>query len=269
MASFVVHYLCGLKMCAFMEEKFSCTLSKAEKNEFLLGNFMPDSSHLCFGSFEGTPLEWKEEIQKEKVSTHFRNPIRSLYCIQCPSLSLFLSKYGALFYKHLSVLGYFFHLYTDCYFFRDLFLHSFQFLDVSLRPTVVKSRARFVKVLKNNVLYRVNDFWNQGGIYQDYTVMNRLLLQREDFCLDFDSLEEYAKKYFVNPGICEVDYSKVCSVLQQTREHVLESLELENLKLNVFSLEDILDFMDKIVYRFWNDYAFLLEEYFQLRDEIG
>lgn len=164
MASFVVHYLCGLKMCAFMEEKFSCTLSKAEKNEFLLGNFMPDSSHLCFDSFEGTPLEWKEEIQKEKVSTHFRNPIRSLYCIQCPSLSLFLSKYGALFYKHLSVLGYFFHLYTDCYFFRDLFLHSFQFLDVSLRPTVVKSRARFVKVLKNNVLYRVNDFWNQGDL---------------------------------------------------------------------------------------------------------
>ena len=265
MASFVVHYLCGLKMCTFIEEKFSCVLSKAENNEFLLGNFMPDSSRLLFEHFEGTPLEWKEEVQKEKISTHFRNPIRSLYCIQYPSLTLFLSKYGELFYKHLSVLGYFFHLYTDRYFFQDLFPRSFQFLDVSLRPTLVKSRARFVKIFKNNVLYRVNEFWDHGGIYQDYTIMNALLLGQEDFSLDFDSLEIYARDHFVNPGISEVDYFKVGPVLKQTKKYVNESLELESLDLSVFSLEDILNFMDRLVYRFWDDYAFLIEEYFRMK----
>lgn len=264
MASFVVHYLCGLKMLDFMEKKFSCILSEDEKNEFLLGNFMPDSSRLCFEDFNGTPLEWREEVQNEKISTHFRNPIHSLYCVQYPSLTLFLSKYDTLFCHHLSVLGYFFHLYTDRCFFRDLFPRSFHFLDISLRPTVVKSRARFVKVLKNNALYRVNDFWGREGMYQDYTIMNALLLKQEDFRLDFDSLEEYANRYFVNPGIGEVDYSKVGAVLKQTREYVSESLELENLELNVFSLEDILSFMDKLIFGFWNEYAFLIEKYFQL-----
>ena len=128
MPSYVIHYICGNKLI----EKYKVT--PKDKSLFLVGNLIPDSSKLL-GQMETASLsgdfrkEHRDEIQKEKHITHFRDIENQNKLIMLPKPNKFKDKYGI---SDLISLGYYYHLYTDKYFFSNIWKESFDFLTESL-----------------------------------------------------------------------------------------------------------------------------------------
>lgn len=71
------------------------------KNAFYVGNLLPDTV-------------------RGKTASHFRNPKHRGAMVEYPDLEMFLAKYRPLL-KDSSCLGYYFHLYIDRKFLKNIF----------------------------------------------------------------------------------------------------------------------------------------------------
>ena len=72
-------------------------------------------------------------------------------------------------------------------------------------------------------------FWTGTStlsIYSDYTILNKILLEYYNTSFDPDTLLEYAKTNFNNPGIEEVDYSKIVRIILKTKKYMATSFLL-------------------------------------------
>lgn len=270
MASFVIHHVAGLKFLDKLENDYGIVLSDKEKNQFLLGNLIVDSTRCKLQLKEGLT---KEEIQKlkyqhsqnvqnEKISTHFRKSDDKELCIQTPVVANFKTKYESLL-SDFSVLGYLFHLYTDKMFFDDLFTESFECLDKDLKPTIYIKDLKFIKSKKTGDIYLALDVWKKDSpvsIYSDYTTMNKIMLEHFDVNINFEKLLDCAENNFINPGIEEVDYNNIFSVLKKTSIYIKESYESENTHLKIFSIENVKQFIPDVINEFVNQYFYLFKE---------
>ena len=269
MASFVIHNIAGEVFLRELEGKYGIVLSEEDRNKFLMGNLIVDSSRLKKVYPENITEEEKKELafqyrklgQAEKISTHFRGEDDLDKCIQAPVMEKFINKYGNLFNKDISVLGYFFHLYTDKLFFDDLFTQSFRCLDASGKETIYAKEVRVIQTLKDMKKHLIMEFWNSknpNGIYTDYTKMNKILL--EYYYVNFSSEKLLASKdNFKNPGIEEVDYDNITSVIHKTSKYIEESYELDNVDLSVFDLNVVINFIPYVVENFIKNYSDLIE----------
>lgn len=267
MASFVIHNIAAEKLIKTLEEEYGVSIDKEAKNQFLLGNLIVDSSKLKYQQIEGkSPEESKKEYRKktqlEKVSTHFRNEDDANLCIQKPNLDKFLNKYGMLMSLDLSALGYFYHLFTDKKFFDDLFTKSFDTLDENGNHTIYTSETKMMKVNKNNKICGIKEFWSpdsKTSIYHDYTVMNKILLEYYGSSFDKDGLSESSLD-FVNPGIEEVDYSNITSIINKTDSFIKDSYSISDSELYVFDSEVVIEFISEVVYEFIQNYLLYFVE---------
>lgn len=268
MASFVIHHIAGAQFLKELEQKCGITLTEEQKNSFLLGNLIVDSTRLKKEITENLSEEekktWKREFQKmiqeEKVATHFRDKEDYRLCIQVPNLKAFLEKYQNLLTQDFSVLGYFYHLYTDKLFFNDLFCAAFDTLDQNFNHTDYVDQLCFMLIKKNMGIEKQEDVWahdSNVSIYQDYTVMNRLLLEYYRVSFDSDTLLESSKQ-FCNPGIKEVDYENVSSVIKKTKSYIEESYQTEG-SLHVFTEEQVKNFIQLVAGSFIESYYPLFE----------
>ena len=241
MASFVVHHVAGVIFLKQLEKKYHITLTENQKNQFLLGNLIVDSSNLNFNIPENVSLErlhimkkeYFEKQQKEKISTHFRN-INNL-CVQAPIIQKFIEKYNELIKTDMTVFGYLFHLYTDKRFFDDFFNESFEYLDENMEKTIYKSSLKYIRVKKNGNIYLASDVFSKisnVSIYDDYTVMNKLILNYYDIEFPFLSLYDFSQENFINPGIEEVNYENIFEILRKTKVYIEQSYNIESDKLN-------------------------------------
>lgn len=257
MASFVIHDIAGEQFLNAIQNRLGITLSKEEKNKFLMGNLIPDSSRINFTIPENVSKEelkqikWQRSlaIQDEKTSTHFRSPEEYDLAIQAPKLDKFIEKYSSLFTKDISVLGYFFHLYTDALFFGDLFEQTFTCLDENGEPTIYNSKTKSMELKKDNKRYPVTDIFSHDSevsIYQDYTKMNANVLNQFQTVFDLDGLVASAPT-FVNPGIEEVDYQNIVIVLNKTASFIKESYALTDSTLKVFDEKVVRQFIPEVV----------------------
>lgn len=268
MASFVVHNIAGEKFLQLLEES-SINLSPEQKDKFLLGNLIVDSSKIKKVIPEGVSAEelkkikkyYRNLIQDEKIATHFRDNNDLELCIQKPDLSKFINKYGNLFMEDISVLGYFFHLFTDKLFFEDLFKATFSCLDKDNKETNYAKEVTSMYVKKNGKIYNPMEFWNgdnKESIYHDYTVMNKILLEYYGCVFDKTRLLDSSKS-FQNPGIEEVDYNNVGSVINKTNAFINESYATEDNTLYVFDYEMVKNFISVVVHNFFNTYYDLIK----------
>ncbi len=268
MASFVIHHIAGEQFLKQLEQKYGITLTKKQKNEFLLGNLIVDSTRLRKEIPTGLSEEemkifkrnFQKLVQEEKVSTHFRDKNDYQLCIQCPNLNAFLEKYQGLLTTDFSALGYFYHLYTDKLFFKDLFCATFDCLDKELTKTEYLKELAFVKILKSGNIEKQEDVWSHDSevsIYQDYTVMNRLLLEHYGATFEIEELLENSKT-FQNPGIEEVDYQNITSVIKKTKSYIEQSYQTAG-SLHVFSEEQVKDFIKVASSEFIATYYHLFE----------
>lgn len=268
MASFVVHNIAGEKFLRLLEES-GINLSPEQKDKFLLGNLIVDSSKIKKVIPEGVSAEelkkikkyYRNLIQDEKIATHFRDNNDLELCIQKPDLSKFINKYGNLFKEDISVLGYFFHLFTDKLFFEDLFKATFSCLDKDGRETNYAKEVTSMYVKKNGRIYSQIEFWNgdnKESIYHDYTVMNKILLEYYGCIFDKNRLLDSSKS-FINPGIEEVDYSNITSVLNKTESFIKESYATEDNTLYVFDYDMVKNFISVVAHNFFNTYYDLIK----------
>ena len=269
MASFVIHHIAGEHFLSILKEKYQLELSPEQEKRFLLGNLIVDSSRITADIPKNLTKEELKELkqvirdrkQKEKIETHFRSELDVDYCIQAPQIAKFLSYYENLSKTDFSALGYLFHLYTDKMFFDNLFAETFECLDIYGKPTIYIKDTTYMRVKKNEVIYNIKDFWDNTStfsIYQDYTVMNKILLEyygttflEEEF-LNFIS-------FFINPGIKEVDYQNITDVIHKTSSFFQESYQVNNTHLNIFDTNQVKQFIEKVAINFVADYGFILE----------
>ena len=260
MASFVIHYIVGSKVLSILENEYGVVLSERQKQKFLLGNLIPDSSKLKFEIMEGETekdAKWrfKQLVQIEKKETHFRSDDDANLCIQVPVLEKFISKYGNLLGSDISSLGYLAHLYTDKYWFEDLFPKTFETLDDDFKPTNYLKEATKIKVTKTGNIFSLKEFWGnkgEGSIYEDYTIMNKMLLGVNGITFDAEKLISMSSG-FINPGIKEVDYDNIVKVIKKTASFIEESCNMENKSLSVFIDEKVIIFIEMCARRFIED----------------
>ena len=174
MPSYVIHHIAGTKLL----DKYK--VSDKKKGLFLLGNLIPDSIK-TLGN-ETDPIKVKElrdkyykEIQHEKNATHFRRKEDFNKNVQLCYLEDFLAKYGHLI-DDPTVFGYYYHLFVDNYFFSTVFDETFTCLDSNGHETDLSADTKNYLVLKNKKILTPDVFWSHAGIYDDYTKMNKILL---------------------------------------------------------------------------------------------
>ena len=255
MPSYVIHYICGNKLI----EKYKVT--PKDKSLFLVGNLIPDSSKLL-GQMETASLsgdfrkEHRDEIQKEKHITHFRDIENQNKLIMLPNPNKFKDKYGI---SDIISLGYYYHLYTDKYFFSNIWKESFDFLTESLEPTTIKKEAKYVRIKKNNKIIPIKEFYSSKHLYHDYTIMNKILLDYYNLEFDEKELRRYISS--INNNIEEVDFNNIESVIKDTLFYIYESNNIMNTELEVFDKEVIINFINELNKQFSIDNKDVIEKY--------
>lgn len=243
MASYVIHDVAG--------ENFLKNINASENTKagFLLGNLIADSSILLINETDPKKIkqirkEHRDEIQNEKVSTHFRNKDDAKYNIQLCNLEAFLEKYEQ-YMDNPTVLGYFFHLFTDNRFFKEVFDDAFISLNEEGEKTVLIEDLAKYKILKNNKIVTPKEFWTNDNIYGDYTKMNKLVLNYYGIKFNEDILRNGFKLY-KNHGITEVNYANIESVIAETKSFIAESENADATDLKIFDPNKIIEFIDDV-----------------------
>ncbi len=268
MASFVIHHIAGEAFLNNLERE-GVLLSDVAKKQFLLGNLIVDSSrikkqipdNLSIEEQKAFKKKMRAETQEEKRSTHFRDKEDYKLCIQAPNVSSFIEKYQDFVSKDYTALGYLYHLYVDKMFFHDLFNDTFECLDKDGIETKYIADLVSMRVKKSGEVYPVGEFWSHDSnvsIYHDYTVMNKLLLEQYGTCFNPEKLLENVDLDFVNPGIEEVDYQNIISVISKTATFIQESYQVEDSSLNVFDKSRVESFISEVSLGFISTYSVLL-----------
>ena len=276
MASFVIHTIAAETLLKEVESKYGVSLSNEDINKFLLGNLIVDSLKLDMSipsNLEGQELvdykmELKRKNRQEKVSTHFRNPDNEDNVLKLPEPTLFVNKYQHLITKDISVLGYLFHLYTDRLFFSYLFPKTFISLKSDGTIATKEKESHSIRIIKNNEVVPDKVFWTGTSplsIYSDYTILNKILLEHFGTSFDPDTLLEFSNNNFNNPGIEEVDYSKIREIITKTKSFIEDSYSSKETDLQVFDEEVVKEFIHFVAINFLNEYEHLIKPYLSPR----
>lgn len=269
MASFVIHTLAAETLLKEVETRYGLSLSNNDINKFLLGNLIVDSlkldmtipSNLTGQDLIDYKMNLKRKNREEKISTHFRNPANEENVLKLPEPTYFIDKYEVLLKQDISVLGYLFHLYTDRYFFSNLFPKTFTSLKSDGTIATKEKESHSIRILKSNKVVSDSIFWTGTSplsIYCDYTILNKLLLEYFGTSFNPEELIEFSKTNFNNPGIEEVDYSKISEIINKTKKFIEESYTIPETELNVFDESIVKEFIHEVVESFLSDYEYLL-----------
>lgn len=279
MASFVIHTIVGERFLTKLEESFNISISDYDKKQFLLGNLIVDSIQTdkkIPSTIEETQIteykmQVKNKIRKEKLATHFRNPDKEGECIKTPVPELFLEKYKNLIAEHFSVLGYLFHLYTDRLFFSKLFVETFDTIDATGNLVTEDKDLVYIRIRKNNIKVDAKEFWagtSNINIYNDYTIMNKLLLEQFGTSFNQDEFTSFAQDNFINPGIEEVSFTKITQIINDTNRFIIESYNMNEQELSVFTEEQIIKFVDYVVEQFMKEYKSTIDDIIGVKKKI-
>lgn len=244
MPSYVIHYICGNKLI----ENYK--VSSKDKSLFLIGNLIPDSSKVL-GNIETASLPGdfrkrnRDKIQTEKLLTHFRDEKDHDSVVMLPYPEKFKEKYDI---RDLISLGYYYHLFTDKYFFSEIWKSSFTFLTDTYQETASKKEAKYVLIKKNNKIIPIKDFYSSKHLYNDYTIMNKLLL--DNFNISFNSEELLRYLADIKNNIEEVDFNNLESVIKDTLFYISESQNISNEELEVFDKDVIINFINELNKKF-------------------
>ncbi len=265
MASFVIHTISAEQLLKEIESTYGVEISNEQVNRFLLGNLIVDSlkldmtipSNLNGQELVDYKMELKRKNRQEKVSTHFRNLDNEDNVLKLPEPQIFVNKYKDLLKKDISVLGYLFHLYTDRLFFSYLFPKTFISLKEDGTVAAKEKESHTIHILKNNEVVLDKIFWTGTSplsIYSDYTILNKLLLEHFGTLFDSNELLKYANSDFNNPGIEEVDYTKITEIINRTQIFIDDSYTIPETVLNVFDEELVKEFIHLVATSFLKEY---------------
>ena len=241
MASFVIHYIAGEQFINSINNK----ISDDDKNNFRLGNLVVDAV--------GRDSYSRDYKLSKKMITHFRDEIDFDKNMQLPNVEEFRNKYRNLVSSDYSAMGYLFHLYTDKLFFKYLYDSVIECYDKNMNKTDKISNNYYVKVLKNNKIYKTIDFYSGnsiGGLYKDYSKMNKYLINKYNIRFDYEVLKNFSLVSFNNPGIEEIDYNNILEVIDKMNNIISNCDKYSDNRLDIFDIKDIEKFIFRVVDEF-------------------
>ena len=241
MASFVMHYIVLEKFIDSIGNK----ISDEDKNNFRLGNLVVDAM--------GVDNYSRDYKLSKKMITHFRDDIDCDKNMQLPNINRFMSKYNNLVNNDYSAMGYLFHLYTDKLFFKYLYDGLIECYDKDMNKTDRISNNYYVKVFKTGKIYKTNEFYSGssiGGLYKDYSKMNKYLIDKYNIEFPYDKLKNFSLNNFNNPGIEEINYKDVIEVIEKMNNIIIYCDKYSDIKLDIFDIDDIENFIFRVVNNF-------------------
>lgn len=208
----------------FLKTQKGQTLLKTQqdKNDFLIGNLLPDTT-------------------KIKAKSHFRDPKYNDRMVEYPETEWFIKKYQNLL-SNSSVIGYLFHLYIDRRFFKDYMPRIVEFRNEQDEKEEKRELVKDVLLKRTGQRLSKQDFFSEKYYYGDYTKMNTYLVNRYEIPTTLDP-------NIPNPGIEEVDYEDVKHVLKQLKGY-LKVPESAVKEVKIFRVEELLLFIEKAVKEF-------------------
>ena len=196
--------------------------TQQDKNDFLIGNLLPDTT-------------------KIKAKSHFRDPKYNDRMVEYPETEWFIEKYHDLL-SNSSVIGYLFHLYIDRRFFKDYMPRIVEFRNEEDQMEIKRDKVKYVILKRSGKKISKEDFFSEKYYYGDYTNMNTYLLHKYQIPMKLDP-------EVMNPGIEEVSYQDVKKVLKEL-EGYLKIPEEAIKDVRVFDVEDLLLFLENSVEEF-------------------
>lgn len=221
MPGFILH-MTAAKML-FDKHKGTDGLS-IDFDAFQTGNLIPDSV-------------------SDKTFSHFRHPNRKEKLMVYPDLNLFLDKYQHLLHIS-SCLGYYFHLFIDRVYARDYIPQIVTFYDINGQEASNRKDITHALIKRTGELIPIKTIFSDEYYYGDFTKLNTYLIKR--FGLSTDLACDV-----VNPGIEEVDYADIKKIQKQLQGYLDVPEDAVN-ELKVFSIENLLKFLEKATEEFLN-----------------
>ncbi len=248
MPSYLVHTIAGEKLMKHL------SLTEEEKNQFFISNLLPDVKEKI--NTEGlSKEEIRNQTQIKKRITHFRTEFN--HAFEYPDLNYFLSKYKESVKNDIKVFGYFFHLYTDYYYFKNYLPTIITFLDKDENISPRREDNKYVIIKNKNKRMDHEDFWdntNKDSLYQEYSRLNKLLVRDYNIQINPKKLQDYIKKKNYKIDIEEVNPEGMNTILNQISDIIKEAKEGVPEELIIFTEKQITDMIEKIVTSFLKDY---------------
>ena len=254
MPSFIVHSVAG--------EELSKRLGfdKKTHNKFFVANLLPDTVQLERDP-NWSPEELRKAIQKEKHVSHFRTDFETI--LSYPDLDYFLSKYEDLVKTDIIAFGYFFHLYTDNYYFTKFLPNMITFLQEDQKNIAnIKTENKFNKINKTGKILAKVDFWNKNnedGIYGEYNRLNKYVIDKYNFKYDVELYRNILKDDFVVP-IKEIKVDGIDNLLEELNNFYKKSMESEVEKFRLFDGDGVDNLITDVVDNFMRDYDYLIRK---------
>ena len=255
MPSFAIHNICGLELLNKLD------VSESDKNKFIIGNVLPDVSRIRkFNELDD--LSKRRAIQKRKKETHFRVHLGKI--VEYPNCDEFLKKYKQDIKEDIITLAYFFHLYTDYYYFKNIFNRIVTFYDENMNITDIKKELKYVKINKNKEVVDASDFFskrNNKGIYKEYSRCNSYLAKKHKFKIDASELYDYVDQYGFLTNIDETNSLYAYYAIRKLEKYVNDIDINKEDKLLIFREEDLDLLVREVVNSFIKKYSDLLVKY--------
>ena len=233
MPSFIVHSIAGREIAKILN------LTGKKRDYFFIANLLPDTNQVEKRD-DLSDKDLRILIQKEKKITHFRTTTDGI--LSYPDIDYFLSKYKDKVKNDIVVLGYFFHLYTDYYYFHDFLPKLLTFLDKDGNEIYKKDDNDIIKINKTGKLIKKDDFWskrNSIGIYSDYSRLNTYLIKKYNFPYDYNKCKSIIDSGEFSVPIAEINPSKIGDVLKELDNFYTEALNNNIEEFKIFNKEDI------------------------------
>lgn len=255
MPSFAIHNICGLELLDKLE------VSESDKNKFIIGNVLPDVSRIRKYN-ELDDLSKRKAIQRRKKETHFRENQGKI--IEYPNCEIFLDKYKEDVENDIITLAYFFHLYTDYYYFTKIFNKIVTFYDENMNVTDMKKELKYVKINKTNEVVGASEFFskrNNKGIYKEYSRCNSYLAKKHKFKIDSSELYDYVDQYGFLTNIDETNSLYAYYAIRKLEKYVNDIDIKKDFQLLIFREEDLDLLVKDVVDSFIKKYKKLLVKY--------
>ena len=250
MPSFAVHAICGNELLKDLN------LSENAKKKFLIGNIIPDVSRIPKFN-KNDNIGKRRLVQDKKKITHFRTD--SDVVLAYPDLDKFLEKYSGNVRSSITSFAYFFHLYTDYYYFKIFLPKILTFYDKDMNVTNKKSDVYYVKINRTNEVIEYKKLFNKesnNSIYRDYSISNGYLMSKYNFTFDYDELFDFVDQNGFFIEIEETNPLYAYYAILKMKKYLYEDKVDGN--LNVFSTDELDSLIDNIVDSFKKKYGYLL-----------
>lgn len=254
MPSYIGHSVCGIELLKRLN------VTDEERIKFIIGNLVPDIKQVDI-DYELDEFINKKNIQRSKRITHFRKKTNKI--LEYPHCGLFLRKYEDLVKRNIETLAYFFHLYTDYYYFKYFLPSTITFLDKDLNELDYIDDLEYVKINKNNEIIKARIFFSKlsgMGLYHEYVSSNKYFVKKFNLNLDISHLKDYLKNHEFNCYVEEINTTKIYDIFAKI-ERVGNKIKNNDTKLLIFDEDKLDDFVCEVVDTFIDKYKYLLTNY--------